>query len=139
MAELGGQPLSGIGFGLGVDRTLLAAQAEGLPVGEQSRCDVYGIPLGAASRALVGVAGRAAPSGVRVDLAYGGRALKRAMKAADAAGARVARVLGDRELAVGEVMVKQLDGGDQSAAPLDGAVEAVLGLLSDMVGSSATG
>ena len=99
MAELGGQPLSGIGFGLGVDRTLLAAQAEGLAVGEQSRCDVYGIPLGAAaSAALVGVAGRLRRAGVRVDLAYGGRALKGAMKAADTSGARVALVLGDRDL-----------------------------------------
>ena len=52
------------------------------------------------------------------------------MKAADTSGARVALVLGDRDLAAGTVMVKQLDGGDQSAVPLDGVVEAVLGLLS---------
>ena len=46
MAELGGQSLSGIGFGLGVDRTMLAAQAEGIHVGDESRCEVYGVPMG---------------------------------------------------------------------------------------------
>jgi histidyl-tRNA synthetase len=80
MAELGGPSLSGIGWGLGVDRTLLAAQAEGLTVGEQSRCDVYGIALGAsASAALVPLAGELRRAGIRVDLSYGGRALKGAM------------------------------------------------------------
>ncbi len=46
MRELGGQDLSGIGFGLGVDRTLLALRAEGKSAGETTRCDVFGVPLG---------------------------------------------------------------------------------------------
>ena len=37
MAELGGQELSGIGFGLGVDRTFLACRAEGLTPGPAAR------------------------------------------------------------------------------------------------------
>src|SRR6476661_2712415 len=49
MAELGGQSLSGIGFGLGVDRTMMAAHAEGVAVGDQSRCEVYGVPMGQAA------------------------------------------------------------------------------------------
>ena len=53
MAELGGQPLSGIGWGLGIDRTLLACRAEGLPIGDQPRVDVYLVPLGDAARACV--------------------------------------------------------------------------------------
>src|SRR3954454_20839518 len=46
MRQLGGQDLSGIGFGLGVDRTVLALRAEGRTVGNPSRCDVFGVPLG---------------------------------------------------------------------------------------------
>ena len=46
MHQLGGQDLSGIGFGLGVDRTLLALQAEGKDVGQTARCEVFGAPLG---------------------------------------------------------------------------------------------
>jgi len=130
MAELGGQPLSGIGWGLGVDRTLLAAQAEGLTIGEQSRCDVYGIPLGAAATAaLVPLAGELRRAGIRVDLAYGGRALKGAMKAADGSGAKVALVLGERDLAGGTVMVKRLDSGEQQAVPMGDVVAAVQSLL----------
>jgi histidyl-tRNA synthetase len=130
MAELGGSPLSGIGFGLGVDRTLLAAQAEGVQIGDRSRCDVYGIPLGpAAAAALVPLAGALRRAGVRVDLSYGGRALKGAMKAADSSGARLALVLGQRDLEAGSVMVKQLDSGAQQAVPLDAMVPTVLGLL----------
>ncbi|MET0864614.1 MAG: histidine--tRNA ligase, partial [Nakamurella sp.] len=75
MAELGGQSLSGIGFGLGVDRTLLAAQAEGVRVGDESRCDVYGVPIGTeASSQLAVLAGELRRADIRVDMAYGGRA-----------------------------------------------------------------
>ena len=50
-------------------------------------------------------------------MAYGGRALKTAMKAADASGARIALVLGDRELEDGTVMVRDLTTGEQNPCP----------------------
>jgi histidyl-tRNA synthetase len=126
MAELGGQALPGIGFGLGVDRIVLASQAEGLTVGDQSRCDVFCVPLGdAAKDRLVAAAGALRAAGVRVDLAYGGRGLKGAMKAADRSGARLALVLGERDLAEGVVQVKELVSGDQRSVPLPGLVTAV--------------
>ena len=59
MRQLGGQDLSGIGFGLGVDRTVLALQAEGKTVGDTARVDVFGVPLGRAGQGAVGGAGRA--------------------------------------------------------------------------------
>ncbi|HEY1574037.1 MAG TPA: histidine--tRNA ligase [Pseudonocardiaceae bacterium] len=126
MAELGGQALPGIGFGLGVDRIVLASQAEGLTVGDQSRCDVFCVPLGdAAKDRLVAAAGALRAAGVRVDLAYGGRGLKGAMKAADRSGARLALVLGERDLAEGVVQVKELVSGDQRSVPLPDLVTAV--------------
>ncbi len=130
MAELGGQSLSGIGFGLGVDRTLLASQAEGVPVGNQSRCEVYGVPMGAAaSLRLAVISGELRRAGVRVDMAYGGRALKTAMKAADASGARIALVLGERELTDGTVMVRDLRSGEQNPCPLGDVVKTVAAIL----------
>lgn len=123
MADLGGQPLSGIGFGLGIDRTFLACRAEGLTVGDPSRCDVYLVPLGAdAKSALVGTAGALRRAGVRVDVAYGDRALKGAMKGADRSGARYAVVVGGRDLEAGVAQVKDLATGEQSAVPLDDLV-----------------
>jgi histidyl-tRNA synthetase len=130
MAELGGQSLSGIGFGLGVDRTILALKAEGKVAGDESRCDVYGVPLGEDAKArLVTIAGELRSAGVRVDLAYGGRGVKSAMKAADKSGARVALVLGDRDLAEGVVQVKSLQTGEQRQVPLDQVVADVRGSL----------
>jgi histidyl-tRNA synthetase len=124
MKQLGGkQELSGIGYGLGVDRTVLALEAEGIAAATDARCEVFGVPLGdAAKDALVAVAGRLRSEGVRVDLAYGGRGLKGAMKAADRSGARYALVLGENELASGEVELKDLSNGEQQRLALDDVV-----------------
>lgn len=123
MADLGGQPLSGIGFGLGTDRTYLACRAEGLDVGDVTRCDVYLVPLGERAKSrLVAVAGELRRAGVRVDLAYGDRALKGAMKGADRSGARRAVVVGERDLDAGVAQVKDLVTGEQTAVALDSLV-----------------
>ena len=53
MKQLGGQDLSGIGFGLGVDRTVLALKAEGKTVGETARVDVFCVPLGDAAKLVL--------------------------------------------------------------------------------------
>jgi histidyl-tRNA synthetase len=126
MAELGGQEYSGVGFGLGVDRTLLACQAEGIAVGDQARCDVYCVPMGeTAKRRLVAAAGGLRAAGVRVDLAYGGKGLKGAMKAADRSGARFALVLGERDLEAGTAQLKELASGEQRPVALETLVDDV--------------
>jgi len=64
MAELGGQSLSGIGFGLGVDRALLAAEAEGVINENAFVSDLFIIPLGDAAKELaMKIAGRSANCG----------------------------------------------------------------------------
>ncbi|MBB5915767.1 histidyl-tRNA synthetase [Nocardia transvalensis] len=127
---LGGQALSGIGFGLGVDRTILALAAEGKAAAEPALVDVFGVPLGDAAKSrLVVVAGQLRAAGIRVDLAYGGRGVKGAMKAADRSGAKYALVLGDRDLAEGEIGLKDLATGDQQQIPIDDAVTAVTAAL----------
>ncbi|HOW93213.1 MAG TPA: histidine--tRNA ligase, partial [Mycolicibacterium fallax] len=84
MGQLGGQDLSGIGFGLGVDRTLLALRAEGVDPAPAARVEVFGVPLGAAAKLeLARLAALLRAAGVRVDLAYGDRGMKGAMRAAD--------------------------------------------------------
>ena len=114
MRQLGGQDLSGIGFGLGVDRTLLALKAEGKTVGAVGRVDVYGVPLGEnAKLELAKIAAALRNAGVRVDLSYGDRSLKGAMKGADRSGARLALVAGDRDIEAGTVGVKDLSNGEQ--------------------------
>ncbi|MFE3443265.1 histidine--tRNA ligase [Nocardia sp. NPDC059180] len=130
MAELGGQALSGIGFGIGVDRTVLALAAEGKTAGDPARCEVFGVPLGeAATQRMVVLAAQLRAAGVRVDLAYGGRGLKGAMKAADRSGARFTLVLGDRDLAEHTIGLKNMGTGDQRQIPLGEVVGAVTAAL----------
>ncbi|NNH71551.1 histidine--tRNA ligase [Nocardia uniformis] len=130
MAQLGGSELSGIGFGIGVDRTVLALEAEGKAAGDGASCDVYGVPMGdLAKQHLVVLAAQLRAAGIRTDLAYGGRGVKGAMKAADRSGARFAIVLGDREVTEGEIALKDLRNGEQRQVPLDEVVAQVSAAL----------
>ncbi|UQX10016.1 histidine--tRNA ligase [Candidatus Mycobacterium methanotrophicum] len=131
MRQLGGADLSGIGFGIGVDRTLLALQAEGKEVGPTARCDVFAAPLGEPAKLRLAVlAGQLRAAGVRVDLAYGDRGIKPAMRAADRSGARVALVAGDRDIEAGTIGVKDLTTGEQVDVATDSVVAEVLSRLS---------
>jgi histidyl-tRNA synthetase len=130
MRQLGGKDLSGIGFGLGVDRTMLALKAEGKTVGTTSAVDVFAVPLGdAAKLSLVKVIAELRARGVRADLAYGDRGLKGAMRAADRSGASVALVAGDRDIEAGTVGVKDLSTGEQVDVAADAVVAEVLSRL----------
>jgi histidyl-tRNA synthetase len=130
MHQLGGKDLSGIGFGLGVDRTMLALKAEGKTVGATSAVDVFAVPLGdAAKLSLVKMVAELRARGVRADLAYGDRGLKGAMRAADRSGASVALVAGDRDIEAGTVGVKDLSTGEQVDVAADAVVAEVLSRL----------
>jgi histidyl-tRNA synthetase len=125
MASLGGPDLSGIGYGLGVDRAILAARAEGRPAGAGVReLDAYLVPLGAAARAeCVRLLAALRAAGVRADLAYGSRGLKGAMKAADRSGARHTVVIGERDIQAGLAQLKDMASGVQTAVPLAQVVD----------------
>ena len=130
MRQLGGKDLSGIGFGLGVDRTMLALRAEGRSVGTSTRCDVFCVPLGdAAKQELAVVAAALRAGGARVDVAYGDRGLKGAMRAADRSGAALALVAGDRDIEASTIGVKDLSTGEQVDVPAESVVSEVLARL----------
>ena len=119
METLGGQSLSGIGFGLGVDRALLAAVAEkSLPQG-QFTSDLFIIPLGddAMTRALI-TAQELRASGIKTEIAFGDRSLKGAMKGADKSGAQYVVVFGESELSSGVVNLKRMRDGDTSSVKI---------------------
>lgn len=133
MALLGGQDLSGIGYGLGVDRTLLALEAEGVDLsalGVDRRVDVYGVALGAdAKRAMANLVNQLRANGVSADMSYGDRGLKGAMKGADRAQARFALVLGDKELENDTVAVRDLAEHAQEDVSVLDVVEHLRGML----------
>jgi histidyl-tRNA synthetase len=125
-AALGGPDVSGIGYAVGVDRTLLAVQAEGLDVVAASGVQAFVVPLGAeAKRVAVQLVGRLRRAGISADTVYGDRGLKGAMKAADRSGASHAVVIGDRDLADGVGQLKDLRSGEQHAVPVNELFETV--------------
>ena len=126
MAQIGGPDLSGIGYGLGVDRAVLALEAEGVELkGADSRVDVFGIAIGDEARTTMSkLIDELRAAGVSADMSYGQRGLKGSMKGADRAGAQFALVLGERELEAGEVAVKNLADHAQESVALD--AEAVI-------------
>jgi histidyl-tRNA synthetase len=130
MEILGGQALSGIGFGLGVDRALLAAQAEGVLVENQFSSDLFIIPLGENQMsACLSIAAKLRIAGIRTEIAFGDRALKGAMKAADKSGSRYVIVLGDSELASGSVELKRMSDGSTRSVKIEQLQSVLLGDL----------
>lgn len=130
MEILGGQSLSGIGFGLGVDRALLAAQAEGVIKEDQFTSDLFIIPLGdnQKSDALL-LATQLRAAGIRTEIAFGGRALKGAMKAADKSGSRYVVIIGDSEVASGIVELKRMSDGTTTSVKISELQKALIGAL----------
>jgi histidyl-tRNA synthetase len=117
--DLGGPTLPGIGFAVGVDRIILAVEAEGLATEAPARVAVYGVPLGEeAARRMVKLVHDLRTAGVATDMAFDAKGLKGAMKGADRSGAAYAVILGERDIAAGSAQVKDLASGDQIAVPL---------------------
>ncbi|MDT5011891.1 MAG: histidyl-tRNA synthetase [Mycobacterium sp.] len=123
MRRLGGQDLSGIGFGLGVDRTMLALRAEGKTAGATARADVFCIPVGEDAKIdLAQIAASLRANGVRVDVAYGDRGLKAMLRSADRSGAALALIKDAEE----SIKVKDLASGEQVDVGADRIVTDVL-------------
>lgn len=131
MAQLGGQDLSGIGYGLGVDRAVLAMEAEGITVDASvHRVDVYGVALGAdAKRRMSVIINELRANGIACDMSFGDRGLKGAMKGANRSGARFALVLGEQELETGTIAVKDMAAQEQKDVALDDVVSTLRSLL----------
>ncbi|HAN24697.1 MAG TPA: histidine--tRNA ligase, partial [Microbacterium ginsengisoli] len=128
--DLGGPATPGIGFALGVDRILLACDAEGVFATPEPAVNVFVVDVTGGSHAL-GVCARLRNAGIGADRSYGGRSMKAQMKVADRSGAPFAAIIGEDEVANGEVTLRDLRGdtGQQRIALVDLA-EHVTRLLS---------
>ena len=126
MAELGGQSLSGIGFGLGVDRALLAAEAEGVINENAFVSDLFIIPLGDVAKEMaMKIATELRAAGKSIEIAFGDRALKGAMKGADKSGARCVIVLGESEISSATVELKEMKTGTTSSVKIASLINAI--------------
>lgn len=131
MEQIGGQPLTGIGFGLGVDRALLAAEAEEVVDKDAFLTDLYIIPLGSAGKNMaLSLSQALRAEALTVEIAFGDRALKAAMKSADKNGARFVVIIGDAELNSGHVDLKAMSTGESTSVSLSSLVETLSAAIS---------
>ncbi|NLD76118.1 MAG: histidine--tRNA ligase [Acidimicrobiales bacterium] len=123
--ELGGPPTPGIGFGSGIERLMIACDAEGVFEAPASRLDVFVVDVtgGAEARDLTA---ELRSAGIRCDRAFDQRAMRAQMKAADRSGAAYAVIVGDQELADGVATVRPLRaefGAEQTTVPRPNLVD----------------
>lgn len=113
MASLGGADVSGIGFGLGVDRVLMACKAEKTLPLDINPLELFIAPITDEAKSFgFKLLSQLRDAGIKCDMAYGDRGLKGAMKAADKSGATYALVIGDDEIASGTCELKIMSSGN---------------------------
>jgi histidyl-tRNA synthetase len=126
--QLGGPPTPGIGFGSGIERMLLACDAEGVFAPPASSLDVFVVDT-TDGRSARDITAELRDAGLRTDRAFDGRSMKAQMKAAGRSGAHVAVIVGEREAADGTVTVRDLAQAEQEVVGRDQVVEVVRKLL----------
>jgi len=123
---LGGPATPGVGFGTGFERLILNLQRQGLDLGPPPAPDVFIAHLTPdAATVALRLAGHLRAAGLEAIVGPAGRSLKAQMRAADARGARYAAILGEQELAAGEVTLRDLGTREErrvSQAEVPGAV-----------------
>ena len=119
MSSLGGSDVSGIGFGLGVDRILMACQAENCLQASINQLDLFIVPITEKAKSLgFKLISDLRTAGIGCDMAYGDRGLKGGMKAADKSQARYALVIGDDEVISGKCELKLMSSGEVISSSL---------------------
>ena len=124
VADLGGPDTPGIGFALGLDRTLLACDAERVFDAPRSRVEVFVVDATGGNEAGV-ICGLLRAAGIGSDRAYEQRSMKAQMKSADRSGAPLCIIIGDDERAANTAILRTMEGGSQQTVQRDDLVSRV--------------
>ena len=121
---LGGPHVPGVGFGLGLERVLLALEQEGIEPQAEPGLSVFVVGVGDAGRARARELVRELrAAGVAADASFEDRPLKAQLKQADRTGAAFAAIVGERELGAGVVTLRRLADGSQDEVAIDALAE----------------
>ena len=117
--EFGGPEMPGIGFGIGLERVLLALEEQNAEIPDQNGIDCYLITIGEKAK-TAGMKWLEAmrEAGIAADRDYMDRKMKAQFKAADRSGALFAAILGEDELEQGKINIKHLSSGEQETIEL---------------------
>jgi len=117
--EMGGQPTPGIGFGMGIERLLIAADELGLVAPSEGRLDVYVIDELTGGREALALTQELREAGLRVERAYGNRSASAQRKAAERARPTFIVTLRPEQFGRGEVVVRKLSVRQEFEVPRD--------------------
>src|SRR3989449_247099 len=126
LAEVfGGERVAQTGFALGLDRLVMAAEAEGTTEAAQA-LDAYVIPIGNEMRKRASqVVSMLRGARLRADIDLMGRGPTKNLDYANAVGARTAVLVGEKEAKAGAVALRDMKSGAQRDVPLDSLIEAI--------------
>lgn len=122
--QLGGPATPGIGFALGLDRTLLACDAENVFPAPNTNVSVFVVDTTGGLHAAE-VCNLLRNNAISADRAFDNRSMKAQMKAADRSGAAIALIIGTDEVAAGHIIVRPMNSGQQYAIAQDQLVAAI--------------
>ena len=114
--EIGGTPTSGIGFALGMDRIMIALDAQNVTTPTSAPVDVYLTVLGDAAMPIaMRLAQELRENGVKTDLEFKGRGLRAQMRTANKLNARYVVMIGEDEINNAAATVRDMGSGDQQS------------------------
>lgn len=129
--ELGGPATAGIGFGMGLERLLMALEAENIEIPAKQDLDCFMVTVGEeADKVSVQLVHELRKNGIQVDRDYQSRKTKAQFKAADRYQAKYVLVLGESEIEQQTINVKEMKTGNQEEVPLPQLVHYLQGKLS---------
>lgn len=128
--DLGGPATPGVGFAMGVDRTLLACDAEKVFPATGARLDAFVVDV-VDGRTGLGLCETLRAAGFAADRALDGRSMKAQMKVADRSGARVAVIIGADEAAAGRCTVKDMADATQTTIDQSELIAVLSGIVGD--------
>jgi len=122
--ELGGPPIPGVGFGLGIERLLLTMEANDVKIPEPHGTDAFIVIMGADAKKMgLKLMHQLRLEGLKVEMDDLARNIKNQFKYADRTGAINAIIIGQDEIEKGKVAIKNMETGDQKMVAFDNILE----------------
>ena len=125
VSQLGGDPMPGVGFGMGLERVLMLLDSEGVRIPEPPLCDVFVTRMAGYDLQAFTLVQALRAAGLRADMDHTGRSLKAQFKYANKIGAAFTATIGQEEAEAGAVKLKHMSSREEALVPVSGAAEAV--------------
>lgn len=128
ISSLGGQPTSGVGFGMGLERVLMLMDESGVKIPNPTPVTLYVAAMGEEAYAKgFALVTALRLKGVKAEIDHAGRGVKAQFKYADKIGAKYVVALGENELSSGKCTLKDMATGEGKEIGIDSLADCFSG------------